>query len=81
VIKRFVRSDVAEAEKKAGAPVHDDLAHTLADVAQVERRGASERADEELEQERRQLLLSPIEKQRSVKSQKSYKINNIVRRK
>jgi hypothetical protein len=66
VIKRrwLVRSDVAEAEKKAGAPVHDDLAHALANVAQVERRGAGERADEELEQERRQLLLSH-EKQRS----------------
>jgi hypothetical protein len=83
-IKRrwFVRSDVAEAEKKAGAPVHDDLAHALADVAQVERRGAGERADEELEQERRQLLLSPNEKQRSVGGQESKIIyNNIVRRK
>ena len=68
-IKMFVRSDMAEAEKKAGAPVHDDLAHALADVAQVERRGAGDRADEELEQERRQLLLSSNEKQRSVGGQ------------
>jgi hypothetical protein len=55
---RLVRSGVAEAEKKAGAPVHNDLAHALTNVAQVERRGAREGADEELEQERRQLLLS-----------------------